>query len=80
MLDLQKQFEEFNETIKLDYDKNTELAEKRDKLIKKLRANSDLPSFTTINQGSYSMKTGVEPVGDKDYDIDVGLKFNVNKD
>lgn len=77
---LQKQFEEFNKKIKMDLDENSELASKRDILVKKLRDNKDLPSFTTINQGSYAMYTGVKPLDNKDYDIDVGLRFNVNKD
>lgn len=77
---LQKQFEEFNNQIKMDYDENSELASKRDILVNKLRANKDLASFTTINQGSYAMYTGVKPLDNKDYDIDVGLRFNVNKD
>ena len=76
---LQNYFEKFNKKIKMDYEENSELANKRDILIKKLRANDDLPSFESFNQGSYAMFTGVEPL-DKDYDIDVGLRFNVNKD
>lgn len=77
---LQKQFEKFNRNIKMDYDENSELASKRDILINKLKADKDLPSFTVINQGSYAMYTGVKPLDNKDYDIDVGLRFNVNKD
>lgn len=63
----------------MDYDSLSELADKRDILLKKLRADDNLPSFDELNQGSYSMYTGVVPL-DKDYDIDVGLRFNVNKD
>ena len=77
---LQKQFEKFNRNIKMDYDENSELASKRDILINKLKSDEDLPSFTVINQGSYAMYTGVKPLDNKDYDIDVGLRFNVNKD
>lgn len=76
---LQKYFEEFNKNIKMDYEELSELAEKRDILLNKLRENEDLPSFNELNIGSYSMYTGVEPIA-KDYDIDVGLRFNVNKD
>jgi hypothetical protein len=75
---LQTYFEDFNKKIKMDYDELSELAEKRDIILNKLRADDDLPSFNKFNQGSYSMYTGVEPL-DKDYDIDVGLRFNVNK-
>lgn len=77
---LQKQFEKFNKNIKMDYDENSELASKRDILVNKLSEDEDLPSFTVINQGSYAMFTGAEPLDNKDYDIDVGLRFNVNKD
>lgn len=75
---LQKHFKEFNKKIKMDYDELSELAEKRDIILKKLRADESLPSFDEFNQGSYAMFTGVEPL-DKDYDIDVGLRFKVNK-
>ena len=47
-------------------------------MLKKLRDSNELPGFTELNQGSYIMYTGVEPL-DKEYDIDVGLRFNVNK-
>ncbi|MFZ5969394.1 MAG: cyclic GMP-AMP synthase DncV-like nucleotidyltransferase [Bacillota bacterium] len=76
---LQTYFEDFNKKIKMDYDELSELAEKRDIILRKLRADADLPSFEEFNQGSYAMFTGVEPL-DKDYDIDVGLRFKVNKD
>nr|BAE79143.1 conserved hypothetical protein [Clostridium perfringens] len=75
---LQKYFEDFNKKIKMDYEELSELANKRDILLKKLRDSDDIPSFEEFNQGSYSMFTGVEPL-DKEYDIDVGLRFNVNK-
>ncbi|WP_053955759.1 nucleotidyltransferase domain-containing protein [Inediibacterium massiliense] len=76
---LQKYFDEFNKKIKMDYDENSLLAEKRDILLEKLEKAEDLPSFKKLDQGSYSMFTGVEPL-DKDYDIDVGLRFEINKD
>lgn len=78
-MSLQKYFIDFNKKIKMDYDSLSELADKRDILLKKLRQDDNLPSFNELNQGSYSMYTGVVPL-DKDYDIDVGLRFNVNKD
>jgi len=78
-MSLQKYFKDFNNTIKMDYDVKSELASKRDILLKKLSDDEELPSFTELNQGSYIMYTGVEPL-DKEYDIDVGLKFKVNKE
>ena len=77
-MSLQKYFEEFNEIIKMDYDVKSELKSKRDILLEILRKDSDLPSFDEYNQGSYAMYLGVSPL-DKEYDIDVGLRFKVNK-
>lgn len=76
---LQSYFEEFNKKIKMDYDQKSELASKRDIILNKLVSDEEIPSFEYFNQGSYAMYTGVEPL-DKEYDIDVGLVFNINKD
>lgn len=76
-MSLQTHFKKFNDTIKLDYDVKSELKEKRDILLGILRDAEEIPSFTEYNQGSYSMYLGVEPL-DKEYDIDVGLRFHVN--
>lgn len=82
-MSLQNQFYEFHDKIKISESKLSTLREKRGILISKLRGSGELPSFEKIDLGSYSMNTGVEPCyrGDntKDYDIDVGLRFNVNK-
>ena len=77
-MSIQNQFEKFNEKIRLSSKKLDELREKRDVILGKLRDNKDLPSFEEFGQGSYRMRTEVEPI-DKEYDIDVGLRFNVNK-
>ena len=78
-MSVQSEFIGFHERIKLDYDVRSELASKRDILIDKLRRSGKLPGFTEFNQGSYGMYLGVEPIDGKEYDIDVGLRFNVNK-
>ena len=78
-MSLQKYFKDFNKTIKMDYEVKAELASKRDILLGKLRDSGKLPAFCELNQGSYIMYTGVEPL-DKEYDIDVGLRFKVNKE
>ena len=44
-----------------------------------LKRSDGLPGFDEYNQGSYGMYLGVEPTDDREYDIDVGLRFNVNK-
>jgi len=79
---VQKQFEDFHATIKLDEDdEKAKLREKRETLLKTLKANldDDVPSFENFNQGSYSMHTGVVPLAGN-YDIDVGLIFDCKRD
>lgn len=78
MADIQKQFREFHDTIKLD-DENEILREKREIIIRRLKEKlSDRPSFEHFVQGSYAMSTGIKPL-DGVYDIDVGISFNVDK-
>ena len=79
MINLQKEFLDFHDKIKLE-DENVTLREKRDILLKKLKDNisDDAATYSTFNQGSYAMGTGIVPE-DEDYDIDVGLKFSINK-
>lgn len=79
MINLQNEFLDFNKNIKLD-DENKVLIEKRDILLKILskKISADAPSFSHFNQGSYAMHTGIKPKDD-DYDIDVGLKFDIDK-
>lgn len=79
-MSLQTQFEKFHDKIKLDSGTKDELRNKRDILLKLLRNSGDLPSFEEFSQGSYGMHLGVEPIEGREYDIDVGLRFNVNKD
>jgi hypothetical protein len=77
---IQKYFEKFHETIRTDYDTNAELREKRDILLDKIQkslGDAKRPSFERLMQGSYIMRTGVLPVGGKEYDIDVGLRFRI---
>ncbi|HZR01907.1 MAG TPA: nucleotidyltransferase [Burkholderiales bacterium] len=79
---VQKQFDEFHSQIRLDEDnEKAKLREKRETLLKALRANlpADVPRFENFNQGSYSMHTGVVPL-DGNYDIDVGLIFDCKRD
>lgn len=82
MANLQKYFKEFHNNIKLsDIKENQELREKRDIILKRLEEKKaeDVPSYTTFNQGSYAMGTGVKPI-DGEYDIDVGIRFDISKD
>lgn len=79
MINLQNEFLTFHDSIKLD-DENATLRSKRDILLNKLSKNisEDAASYTHFNQGSYAMGTGIKPEKG-DYDIDVGLKFNIDK-
>ena len=78
-MSVQSEFLDFHDRIKLDYSVNSELREKREILIRKLRDSGKLPGFTNFDQGSYGMHLGTEPVKDREYDIDVGLRFDVDK-
>jgi len=79
MVNLQKEFLEFHNEIRLD-DENDTLRQKRDILLKKLDRNipSEAAAYSYFNQGSYAMGTGIKPENG-DYDIDVGLKFDIDK-
>lgn len=78
MVNLQSEFIDFHNAIKLDIENST-LREKRDILLGKLKEkiSEDAASYTFFNQGSYAMGTGIKP-DDGDYDIDVGLKFDID--
>lgn len=89
MAEIQKGFLEYHDQIKLGtYDENQTLRDKRDLLIDELKESlrdEMVPNtekkltFSKIDQGSYSMHTGVKPLDD-DYDIDVGVIFDINTD
>lgn len=89
MVDIQKAFIDYHDQIKLGtYDENQTLRDKRDLLINELKESlrdEKIPNtekkltFYKIDQGSYSMHTGVKPLDD-DYDIDVGVIFEINTD
>lgn len=48
-MSVQSEFKEFHNRIKLDYDVRSELADKRDILMKKLRDSGKLPGFDTYD-------------------------------
>lgn len=80
---LQTQFNTFHGRIKLnDIENNRDLREKRDMLVEELQTwlrENGKPTVNFMNQGSYAMGTGIKSLedNDNDYDIDVGLKFNL---
>ena len=80
MANVQKYFEQFHQRIRVDYEMSSTLREKRDIILNRIRkylSDNGLPSFTEILQGSYKMKTGVIPIANLEYDIDVGLRFSI---
>ncbi|MBO6571230.1 MAG: nucleotidyltransferase, partial [Balneola sp.] len=86
---IQKQFEKFHEKIKLKrFDENKILKDKRDIITNKLRdglkkkfkeMGESAPRWEFFNQGSYDIGTGIKPLN-SDYDIDIGLRFFIDKD
>lgn len=85
---IQTNFLKFHDNIRLEnFDENQALREKREILIRELERlrNENLPdgsgnfSFETKNQGSFSTFTGIKPLNNSDYDLDVALIFNFNK-
>jgi hypothetical protein len=80
---IQKQFEQFHDIIRTDYEMNDTLREKRDIILCRIRthlAEQKRAGFDELHQGSYKMKTGVVPIADLEYDIDVGLRFSFTED
>jgi hypothetical protein len=78
MANVQKYFEQFHKQIRVDYDMSSTLTEKRDIILNRIRkylSKNGLPCFKELLQGSYKMKTGVIPIANLEYDIDVGLRF-----
>lgn len=88
MANIQKQFESFHETIKLNrFEENATLREKRDIVLGKLEENlpavfeahdEEFVEYETRDQGSYEMGTGIEPLDD-DFDIDQGVYFEISR-
>ncbi|WP_204103270.1 MULTISPECIES: nucleotidyltransferase [Spirulina sp. CCY15215] len=87
MANIQTQMQQFHEAIKLKrFEENKTLREKRDIVLERLKSGLNKlfgsetpPSYEYFNQGSYEMGTGIKPL-DSDYDIDVGLHFNISKE
>ncbi len=82
MANVHSYFIQFHQNIKLDYDDNKVLRDKREELLTLLKDNmpSSASTFSIFHQGSYAMHTGIKPLDGGDYDIDVGLLFDISKD
>ena len=89
MANIQAQFKQFNDTIRLGrFDENEILRAKRNIIREKLEKrlpevfaahNEACPDFSFLDQGSYAMNTGIKPL-DGDFDIDQGLYFAISID
>jgi len=89
MANIQKQFIEFHDEIKLGkFEENQDLRDKRDIITNKIKnglkkhfedRDQNVPSFEFIDQGSYATDTGIKPK-DGDYDIDEGVIIGLNKE
>lgn len=82
MANIQTYFNKFHDEIRVkNFEENEVLRQKRDIILDKLKDKLPdfVPAYTTMNQGSYAMKTGVKPI-DGEYDIDVALLFQMSKD
>mgnify|MGYP000192326980 CR=1 FL=1 len=76
MANLNKLFSEFNDKITLSSEKSNSLKKSRDALrsdIKKWFSDKGKPQPKFCWQGSYAMKTVVNPLDDKEYDLDDGV-------
>lgn len=89
MAQIQKQFDEFHEGIKLKrFGENATLREKRDVIIGKIKDGlkekfkddeDGVPDVEFIDQGSYAVGLGIIP-DNGDYDIDEGIIFDLYKE
>ena len=84
-MSVQARFRTFDEAIKLKrFQENAKLREKRDRVLTRLRsglaAQGVRITFEPLNQGSYEMGTGTRPLAGREYDIDVGVVFNLSTD
>lgn len=88
MANVQKQFDEFNDNIRLGrFKESQELRDKRDIIRGKLderlptvfeEHGETCPSYSFRDLGSYSIGTGIKPPQEGDFDIDQGIFFQVS--
>ncbi len=85
---LQPHFLRFHRELRLTRAEKATLAQKRDILKRDLRAGlqkiftlfpTKAPGFQLFHQGSYAMNTGIRPLPGESFDIDVGLRFTINR-
>lgn len=76
MADINNLFSDFSDSISLSKTKSDNLRRGRDALrgkIKKWFSNNEKPAPSFCWQGSFAMKTTVNPIGDGEYDLDDGI-------
>ncbi|MFP7494752.1 nucleotidyltransferase [Terribacillus saccharophilus] len=74
----QSDFKKFHNKIRL-LEENEVLRERRQEVMDLIKEKVD-KSPTPFNQGSYAMHTGIKPLKGGDYDIDIGLYFDISKE
>lgn len=82
MANVQTQFEQFHKRIRICYEINETLREKKDIIVgrvKKHLEKNNRPQCVAFIQGSYKMKVGICAVQALAYDIDVGLRFSFDE-
>lgn len=82
MAEVQGLFEKFHSTIRTDYDINSTLREKKDIIVRRVKAHlADIgkPTCDEYLQGSYKMKVGICALEGSEFDIDVGLRFSFSE-
>jgi len=87
MANVQKQFDEFDENIRIGrFKESKELRDKRDIIRGKLNERlptvfeehgETCPPYSFCDLGSYSIGTGIKPPEEGDFDIDQGIFFQV---
>lgn len=82
MLDLQKNFIEFHNNIKLSYEDNSLLKDYKDQTLDGLREHLEVDYiYETFLQGSYSTFTGIKSSDENiDFDIDIALALEMNRE
>lgn len=78
MAKIQTELNTFHNVIKVEEE---ELVTSRDALMDKIKISVEKkghPSPKLLNQGSYIYGVGIEPIGNLEHDIDVGLEFPIS--
>jgi hypothetical protein len=82
MADVQALFEQFHKNIRTYYEINETLRTKKDIIVNRVKAHlekNNRPTCHVFLQGSYKMKVGTCALPGTEFDIDVGLRFEIDE-